>query len=368
MSCFCQTSMAPLSSSLPALDLSASGALSLSASAQTAISLDTWLSARAGIAALNPAWLSVSLPSVDLSANALATISAMAQLRAQTLAGLGIDLAAPGPAAGVAFTRVAATLDARMAALDGAADVPMGGWGQLASLNAALMRLQSAVQSGTVAGLDLSAGSSLTLAPVWPPFFAQLAPLAALLGAMAQLNASAVGSGAGSLGTSLGAMANVQMPALPSSNLMAMCQLSASLSSVAQLQSGLGVDPLQLGFPAVRAMVAANLSATLSALTGAGVSLSPDMAASLVADLPTVPPFANAATVRAAMALDVSALAGQDGSALPGLDEAADVSGTLRAGLSVSALSSNLSTALGVSPSTSPCPTCDCRAIVAALG
>jgi hypothetical protein len=231
----------------------------------------------------------------------------------------------------------------------------------LATLNAALMRIQAAVSAGAVASLNLSADASgsLSAAPAWAAFFAQVGPLSAVATAMTQLNVSS----AADLTAALNPMANLSLTAVPSANLMAMCQLSSGLSAVAQLGASLGVSPLQIGFPAVRAMVAANLSSTTAALNSAGVTLTDNLAATLAASvsagLPVIPGFASAAGVQAALSLEPSAFAGLNlGSTIPTM---------LQAGLSASALAASLGAALNVGAASAPCPTCDCRAIMAAL-
>ncbi len=359
MSCFCQTSLAPLTLALPSLDVAAMA--SMNASAQAALSLDAWLSARAAIGRLNPAWLSLPLPSLNISANALVTISLLAQLRSQVSVQLGLDLLAPGQL--TAFTRMMATLNARLAVMPGMA-LNMGGWLQLASFNAALLRLQAAVQAGAFAGLNLAANPSLSLAAEWGPFIGGLTPLAMLLTAMAQLNVSA--ASAAQLATMVNAMAAIRLPALPAASIMQMCQLSAGLSAVAQLGLSLGVSPLQLGFPAVRAMVAANFSATLAALASVGVRLSANLSAALTAGLPglpgglpSIPSFTTSAVVRAAVALDTSAFAS--------LNLALSASPMLMVGLSGSALAANLSAALAITASARPCGVCDSRSVMASL-
>ena len=50
--------------------------------------------------------------------------------------------------------------------------------------------------------------------------------------------------------------------------------LTAGFSAVALLRAGLGINPLELGFPAVRAMVAANFSAMMSLAAQLGINLS----------------------------------------------------------------------------------------------
>jgi hypothetical protein len=142
-----------------------------------------------------------------------------------------------------------------------------------------------------------------------------------------------------------------------------MCQLSAGLSAVAQLGASLGASPLQIGFPGIRAMVAANLSATIAALTSVGVTLTGSLAAALSASfsagLPVIPGFASTAGVQAALSLDPSAFAG--------LNTGANVSSMLQVGLSASALAASLGTALNIGAASAPCSICDCRAIMAAL-
>src|ERR1700761_6743265 len=118
MVCFCKQTMEQLQLALPRLDVAASATLSADAQMQVQMqALANWLG-RFGLPAApwepDETWLDLELPTLSLSGRAMATLSAFAQLRAGALA-LGIDLLVPGQAN--AFTRLAATLDARLSAM-----------------------------------------------------------------------------------------------------------------------------------------------------------------------------------------------------------------------------------------------------------
>ena len=147
MSCFCTTSLGPLSLALPGLSVSA--ALNLSATAQAAMRLDAFLTARASLMGLNMGWPALVLPRITLSASAMMNVALMAQLRAQLMARLGLDLMIPRQA--TAFLRMAATLNARMPAMPG---LNLAAWLQLGQFNAALLRIQVAIAAGAFASAN----------------------------------------------------------------------------------------------------------------------------------------------------------------------------------------------------------------------
>ncbi len=358
VSCFCKTSMSAFSLALPSLDISA--AVNLSASAKAAMALDAWLTARAGVTGLNPGWPALPLPQINLSANAIMSMALLTQLRAQVLARLGLDLTIAGQA--TAFARIAATLDARisaMAAMGINLNINLAPWLQLAQLNAALLRIQAAVSAGLFATINLNASAALSLSAGFGPFFARLTPLAMLLSASASahLNAAAIAQ----MSASLRALASIRLPSLPSLNLTAMCQLSAGLSAIAQLRLAFGVDPIKLGFPAIRAMVGATMTATIAMLARLGIHLSANLSESLALGMPglPIPSFAINAVVQAVMALDLTAVASLNLNAL--------ASANLMSGLGASALAINLSEALNLSAALAPCGVCDAGAIMASM-
>ena len=350
MSCFCTSTLSGLSLALPALNISA--AINLNATATAALNLSEYLNASAALGALNLNWLNLQLPRLNLSANMLLSASLMAQLRAQVLAHFGIDLLIPGQLN--AFLRIMATLNARIGGLGLGLGLHLnfGPWLQLAALNAALLRIQAAITAGVFANLNLSL--RLSLGP-WMPFLLQLGSLTALLNLMARLNVTE----SVALCASLNAMASLRLPALPFPNISLMCNLSAGLSAVAQLGLSLGVNPLQLGFPAIRLMVGATLTATIQMLARIGISLN----AALALTAPQLPAFMIGlpvaslnAMVTAALNVNVAAFANLNISLTP----------NLFAALSVSSLSAQLSAALNLGVALRPCMVCDAAGLLAA--
>lgn len=361
MGCFCHGTLAPLSALLPRLNVAVQVGLP---GANVPLSLSAWLSAR-GLPALpwqpDPAWLGLPLPQLRLSASAVAAISALAQLRAQVQAQFGLDLLIPGQAR--AFARIVATLNARLSAV---AQMGLGfnplGWVQLASLNLAIDQVQAGLLSVNLSAfLALPGGVPMAR---WAGFLAWLRALAPMIAAAAQLRVSL--SETAQLAAALRVLARIQLPPLAAPGLMA--SLTAALSAVASLQASLGINPLQLGLPAVQLRVQAKLAALLPALQAHfGLSLAGggDLLAALLAllpDLPVVPTsFATSATVQAALqAQAVAALDWQVTAALP----------AVQIGLPTCALVAQLNAALGLSAVLpSPCGSgCDAARIMAALG
>ena len=371
MGCFCHATLNPLRLALPQLNLSLSAQLP---HADIALSLSAWLGARSLPSApwpADPNWLALLLPQLRLNASAMATISAMAQLRAQVLAQFGIDLLLPGQAA--AFARIVATLNMRLSAMAHLSLNPLA-WLQLAGLNAAIDRVNLALQLGLLApsaslSLAMTTPGGLAL-PSWRPFLAALAGLAPLIAAAAQLNIGLAAGFSAQLSAALRMLLGIALPQIGAANLTLMASLTAALSATAQLQASLGINPLGLGFPAVQAMVLVRLNAMLSALS---LSLrlnlqSPNLLAELLALLPALPycpsSFATPAVVRAALAIDARALASLDWQ-VPALAQLP----VLRLGLPVCAFAAQLQASLGISAVLpAPCAQgCDAAAIVRAL-
>ncbi|MGH7040890.1 MAG: hypothetical protein ACREFY_02010 [Acetobacteraceae bacterium] len=317
MGCFCHASMTPLTVMLPKLQVNLSANLAASAAlpgANIAQALAAWL-AEHGLPAApwtpEPAWLSVPLPQLRLSLSAVATISALAQLRAQVLAQLGLDLLLPAQAR--AFARVVATLNARMSVL---ANMPSlhafspQPWVRLALLNSAIEQVTLALQAGLLVpspsllvSLTLPGGQVMAL---WAAFLAQLRKLAPMIAASTQLNVSL--SETAQLSATLRALSRIALPSLVAPQLMA--SLTAALSAVARLQASLGINPLQIGLPALTAMIQARLNVMLRAVASlfglklAGANPEALLAAllGLLPHLPMVPTsFATAPVVNAAL-------------------------------------------------------------------
>ncbi len=365
MGCFCRSSIQPLSLVLPQLNVSAQLGLP---GANVPLSLSAWLSAR-GLPALpwqpDPNWLNLPMPSLRLSASAVATISALAQLRAQVLAQFGLDLLIPGQAR--AFARIVATMNARLSLLANIHFNPLG-WLQLARLNAAIDQIQLALGAGLLLPsanlmLQLTLPGGIPMGR-WAGFLAWLKSLAPMIAAMAQLGLSL--SATAELSAALRILARISLPALALPQLMA--NLTAALSAVASLQASLGINPLQLGFPAVLLRVQLKLGALLPALQARfGLSLAGggDLLSALLALLPQLPfvptSFAASAVVQAALhAQAMAALDWQVPAMLP----------AIQIGLPTCALVAQLNAALSLNAVLSaPCALgCDAGSVMAALG
>ncbi|MBW4090340.1 MAG: hypothetical protein HIU82_04395 [Proteobacteria bacterium] len=375
MGCFCHASMAPLTAALPKLQANLSAGLAPAAAlpgANIAQGLAAWLAER-GLPASpwmpEPAWLSVPLPQLRLSLSAVGTISALAQLRAQALSQLGLDLLVPAQAR--AFARVVATLNARMSVL---AKMPGLGafspqpWIRLASLNSAVEQVQLALQAGLFApspslltALTLPGGKPMS---VWAAFLAPLRKLAAMIAAAIHLNVNLAETA--QLSTSLRALTRVALPPLAAPHLMG--SLTAALSAVARLQASLGVDPLQVGLPALTAQIQARLNVMLRAVASTfGLKLAGAKPEALLAamlgrlpQLPMVPTsLATAPVVTAAM--KAHALSSLNWS-VPALLPATQI------GLPASAFAAQLAASFAIKPVlASPCGSgCDAARVMAA--
>ena len=347
------------------MNLSASVALP---GASIPLGLSAWLNLR-GLPALpwqpHPGWLGLGLPSLRLNLRAVATISALAQLRAQVLAQFGLDLLIRAQA--LAFARIVATMNVRFSALAHLNFNPLA-WLRLAGLNAAIDQINLALQLGLLPPSP-SLRLSLTLPggipmPQWAGFLALLRALLPLISAAANLNVSLAETA--QFSAALRILARLSLPALVAPHLMA--SLTAALNAVASLQASLGVNPLQLGLPAIRLRISLKLNALLAALSarfGLNLSGGGNLLAALLALLPNLPlvptSFATSAAVQAALRMGAFAsLNWQVPLSLPAIG----------IGLPTCALAASLSAALGVQAVLSaPCLlACDAGRVMSALG
>jgi hypothetical protein len=304
MGCFCHNS--PLPGLLPKLNLAASVMVP---GANIPLSLSAWLSAR-GLPALpwqpEPGWLALSLPGVRLNLQTVATISALAQMRAQALAQFGLDLLIPGQAR--AFARVVATMNARLSALVNCNFNSLG-WLRLAALNVAIDQTNLALRAGVLLPspslmLALTQPGGIPMAQ-WGGLLASLRALVPLITAAAQLGVSV--SEVAQISEAVQVLAGLSLPALAAPQLTT--RLTTALSAVVSLQTSFGVNPLDLGLPAMQLRVSLRLEALLSALSAQfGLSLSSgggDPLIALLAQLPNLPfvptTLATAPTVDAAL-------------------------------------------------------------------
>ncbi len=357
MGCFCHAALG----SLPSLNLSLSVNMP---GANIPLSLSAWLNAR-GLPGLpwqpDPNWLTLPLPRLQLSAKAVATISALASLRAQVLAQFGLDLLIPAQVR--AFARIVVTMNARLSAM--AAINPLG-WLRLGALNSAIDQVTLALNAGLFAPpaslmLSLTMPGGIPMAR-WGSLLGLLGLLAPMIAAAAQLNVSL--SETAQLSAALRVMARLSLPALAAPQLMA--SLTAALSAIASLQASLGVNPLQLGFPAIQLRVQAKLGLLLPALSatlGLNLSGGGNLLAALLALLPPLPALptslATSAVVQASLqASAVASLNWQVPAMLP----------SISIGLLTCSLVAQLQAALGISAVLSaPCPICDAAKLMAAL-
>ena len=360
MVCFCKQTMEGLQLTLPRLDVAASAALSADAQLQAEMqALANWLG-RFGLPAApwepDEAWLDLELPTISLSASAMATLSAFAQLRTGALA-LGIDLLVPGQAN--AFTRLAATLNARLSAMLAAsasasllAGLDPSGLAQLSATLTATAQVQAALDLGIFP--TPPAGPPLS---VWRPFLVRLRALLPMIAVSGQLGLSLSANLAVELGAMLRVMLRIPMPEMTAS-LSAMASLTSALAAVAQIRLSLGIDdPLALGLPKLRLMVAERVAVTANAVQQSlGLTL-----AELLALLPRVDYcptlMAPPAVVQAAVALNLPPLSWQ-------VPAVADLP-VLSIGLPVVAFAAQLKAALGLSAALTPCGgTCDAAALL----
>jgi hypothetical protein len=362
MICFCHRALQPLTAAMPALNVSVSVALP---HANLARALADFLAARALPAPAwspDPAWLGVTLPRMTLSASAMATISALAQLRAQVQARFGLDLVQPDQAA--AFTGIVATLNARMSAIATASFNPHA-WLQLAALSGAVDSLTLALQLGAPfaapAEPPMPGGAPMSR---WRQFLAALGALAPLIAAATQLNVNLSENFTASLAAAVRPLKALVLPQAPS--VSAMASLTASLSAVAQLRASLGVEPLQIGLPAVRDMVAVRLAAVARQFPACfpfnPLGMVEDEVLSRLPQIPYCPTsLATQAVVQAAVSINAQALA-----SLTWQVPAAMSLSAVRVGLPAAAFASQLHAALGIDAAVrAPCGSgCDAAAIL----
>ena len=171
------------------------------------------------------------------------------------------------------------------------------------------------------------------------------------------------------LAASLRLLRGLTLPTLSAAQLSLMAGLTATFSAVARLQAGLGVNPLQLGFPATHDMVSARLAILLPSLSARlGLDLrAPNLLAEALALLPPLPycptSLATPAVLNAALSINLQALASLNWR----VPEAASLIG-VRVGLPAVAFTAQLTAALGINAALpSPCNAgCDAASVVRA--
>jgi len=246
----------------------------------------------------DPAWVEKPLPQTQMGPREVATISALAQLRAQAQAQFGLDLLQPTQAH--AFSRIVATMNARLATLasqPAVANFSPKPWVRLASLNSAVDRVNAAMQSGALkpTPAQLSALTHPGAQPMshWTPLVTQLRRLAPLVAASHQLKTSTTDPS--QLAAALKTLSQLSVPAPAAAAQQVMASLTAGLSAVDRLQTSLGVKPTQVGYHAVATMVRAKLNAMLRQVaeqTGTPLQgAQPEtVEAQIMARLPQIPP------------------------------------------------------------------------------
>lgn len=395
MGCFCHHSLAALTPGMAGLSMpytepavpTASDLRRLAAEALIA-ALSRWL-AQHGLPAApwqpDPILLEQPLPQVRLSAQALATISAFATLRAQVLAQFGIDLLVPAQHA--AFVRIAATLNAHIAAnaaafLTPALALDAAGWTRLASLHDALRAVKAALEQELLAPAEALLQSMLEPGNIpmaqWRQPILRLQALAPLLAAAAQLNLSVRENFSAQLSAALRVMRTITLPPIPMAQLSAMATVTAALSATARLEAGLGVNPLKAGYRAIRQMVMAELASLVQslqptfapALAAAKPPLGPanlkSVLASLLPRLPYCPThLASSDTMQAALSVNAEAIESMNWQ-VPAISAVS----VLSVGLPVVSFAATMHASATVSPvKLSPCGSgCDAAKIMRALG
>jgi hypothetical protein len=362
MVCFCKHTMTRLQIALPALSesasLSASASFSASASVSALGALAAWL-AKNGLPASpwqpDPAWREVQLPRPTLNASAVATLQAFAQLHA--LAGsLGMNLMVPAQA--TAFARLAATLNARLTALSGQLGAPINAaaWIQLSAALSASAQVSAAARLGLfLPGMALPPmGPPLSL---WRAFLSALRDLLPIIAIATQLKLDLSANLSEQLAPMLRIMLRIPMPAM-SATASLMASLTAALSAVAQLRATLGIEPLEAGLPAVRAMVSEHVSATVS-LVEQSARCNLGELLGLLPKIEYCPSLmAPPAVVNAAVALNLPPLTWQ----VPAMASLP----VLSVGLPVASFCAQLKAALSLQAALAPCGSgCDAAALAA---
>ncbi|MDE2007561.1 MAG: hypothetical protein KGI51_13415 [Rhodospirillales bacterium] len=320
MGCFCHATIGALGGF--AVNLQASLAAGASVSlpgANVALGLGAWLAElNLPAAPWTPNFAPMPLPQLRMSVQAATTVAALAQLRAQVLAQFGLDLMNPAQAR--AFARVAATLAARlsvMAGMPGMGALPPLPWIRLAATLTAIENVQAAISAGLlVPNLNLTPFTMPGGIPMpnWAGFLAELRALLPMISACLNLNLAVTETA--QLSAAIGVLARVALPSLPSASLQLMATLSASLTAIASLGVGLGIDPLAAGYAAVAAEVQVRLNAMLRLVAGQfSITLrgmSPEaLLTMLLSLLPKIPfqPGSLAASESVRLAMSASALA-----------------------------------------------------------
>jgi hypothetical protein len=372
MVCFCKHTMTALHLALPKLGASASAAASLSASVSASASihdtglaaLTAWL-AKHGLPAApwqpDPAWLDVQLPKPTLNAGAIATLQAFAQLHTLALA-LGMDLTVAAEA--TAFARLAATLNARLAAMLPQLSGPVSptAWLKLSAMLSASVQVTEAVRLGLFpVAPALTVPETGPQLSVWRAFLSALRALLPVIAIANQLHLTLTANLSDQLSPMIRAMLRIPMPVM-TANLSLMASLTAVLSAIAQLRLGLGIDPLEAGLPAVQAMVSARVSAAamlVEQTTHMSLRELLDVLPKMpVAYCPTL--MAPQAVVSAAVSLNLPPLTWQvpPMASLP----------VLSTGLPVAAFCTQLNAAMNLQASTRPCASgCDAARLLGAL-
>ncbi len=301
----------------------------------------------------DPAWRDLQLPKPVLAAPSVATLQAFAQLQVMATS-MGMNLMVPAQA--TAFARLAATVNARLAALaQQIAPINPVPWTQLAATLTASDQANAALALGILP-------TPPPMAPplsVWRPFLNALRPLLPTIAIANQLQLDLSANLAEQLAPMVRAMLQIQMPVM-TATMPLMNSITATMAALAQLQAKLGIDPLAAGLPQVREMVAAQASATVSKIEqSTGQPIAPMVAAlPRIEYCPTL--MAPPAVVAAAISMNPQPLAWQvpPMSSLP----------VLNTGLPVAAFASHLQAALNLMPSRLPCTGCDAQSLLTNTG
>jgi hypothetical protein len=356
MVCVCHKTISALRLALPRLNVAASASLSAHADLH---GLFAWLAALGLPAAPwqpDEAWLDIQLPTMSLDASAMATISAFAQLRAEVLAQFGIDLLIPGQAN--ALIRLVATLNARLdAVLAAEASLALGlnaqAWLELSATMTAVLQVQAALALNLLPHPP-PPGPPLAL---WRPFLIRLRALLPLIAASVQLGINLSEDISAQLAMMIRAMVRIQLPAPTMASMSLMSSLTSSLSAVAQLRLALGIDPLEIGLPAVQRLVAERVQLVESMVQSTtGFSLSALLAMLLRLPRPAfcATLMAPAPVVRLAASINARAL-----ESITWQVPAVASLPVLSIGLPAVAFTAQMNAALGMAVALRPCVTCD---------